>query len=167
MKAFLTWVSSSEVPGWSPISFSGRCWLQFLHPLCWVFSIHTQQFSTVQSTYAEHGSQVLLDVLVVEHGLQGSLWKIHFKLSLMGKLDKTSTRKNSCQNLPCKLYARGPSLQINIWPKPFSSLDTALSLPIRRSSGSWIKFYVFSSLSKCGLMNIPDSPLSGDRSKGR
>lgn len=85
MKAFLTWVSSLEVPGWSPISLSGCCWLQFLHPLCWVFSFHTQQFSTVQSTYAEHGSQVLLDVLVVEHGLQGSLWKIHFKLSLTGE----------------------------------------------------------------------------------
>ena len=30
-------------------------------------------FSTVQIMYAEHGSQVLFDVLVAEHGLQGSL----------------------------------------------------------------------------------------------
>lgn len=77
-------VSSLDVPGGSPLSCSGHCWLHSLHALCWPLNAQAQQSSTAQSTYAEHSSQVLLDTLVVEHGLQGSLWKIHFEQEKAG-----------------------------------------------------------------------------------
>lgn len=92
---------SLDVPAWSPISFLGPCWLQALHLLGWVLSGHAQQFSTVQSTYTEHGSPVLLDALVVEHGLLGSLWKIHLELSLTRESwIKWQLRKNHARICP-------------------------------------------------------------------
>lgn len=141
MKAFLTWVSSLDAPAWSPISFLGPCWLQSLHLLGWVLSGHAQQFSTVQSTYAEHGSPVLLDALVVEHGLEGSLWKIHLELSFTREIwRKWQLRKRSCQNLPCRLCSEGHSLQNNVWPKPvIPGPSIATSFP--RSSGGWTNIF--------------------------
>lgn len=103
---------SLDVPAWSPISFLGPCWLQALHLLGWVLSGHAQQFSTVQSTYTEHGSPVLLDALVVEHGLQGSLWKIHLELSLTRESwIKWQLRKNHARICPADYALKDTLLQ--------------------------------------------------------
>ena len=154
-------------PGWSPISLSRRCWLRSLHLLGWVWRTHAQWFSTAQRTYAEHGSQVLLDVLVVEHGLQGSLWKIHLELSWMREIwMKCQLRKKHPKTRPANYVLKDTLCRMTVDPR-LSSLDPALSPHAHSSSGSWIQFQVRSLLCKCHLTHVPDSPLMGDRSKGR
>lgn len=80
-----SWNSSEDIPDCSSISYPEHCWLQVYHLPCCMLNFHIQQFSTVQMIISEHDSQTWFDVSVVEEGLQGSLWKIHFKINLTRK----------------------------------------------------------------------------------
>lgn len=155
-----SWLSGSAVCA-APLAFQDPRRLWFLHPTHGGFSAQVQQFSTVQITYAEQGSQVLLDVLMAEHGLQGSLWKFWTRFN-KGKLDRISTQERSCQNLPCK-WSSEHSSPSNIWLKPGPSIAVPHALQLRQLNAILHVYFTC----RCCLVHVPDFPLVPDRNKGR